>query len=123
MRDHAAERQALQEQIAAIDAEPAPAAGLAEIDLAALAHDLTALLQSGYNPATIRAFCGEFITRVVIEERMVRLEYDPRRLVECRPLSVGAVPSTRSWLPGSSSPGTVTRPLPARLLLPRRARG
>lgn len=124
LRDHAAERERLGALLHEIDAEAPPTVEFADLDMVSLAADLTDMLRSGYNPARIRAFCGEFISRITVEEHLIKMEYDPRRLIGDRSAtSDRAVPSKRDWLPERAPPGTVlSRPLPAHLL-PRRAHG
>ncbi len=112
LRENNVQLKKLQSELVKIDAEQPPQVELSDIDAEMLMSALVDTLKSDYNPAKARALFSSFIKEIIVEEKQIRIEYDPNRLVK------SAVPRSLSWLPKPSCLRTIHLqfPLPERLL-------
>ncbi|MCP5197336.1 MAG: recombinase family protein [Gammaproteobacteria bacterium] len=98
LRENNAQLKQFEEQRIAIDAEIPPRVTIDDADLEDLAEMLIATIKTGDNPAKTRTLLRDFIQTIVVESTVVRIEYDPKRLIGALPTgSHRVVPSEGNW--------------------------
>lgn len=83
-----------------IEAEKPPRNVATAKDVDELREILVSIVKTSNQPKKIRDFFAEFVTGIFIDDKAVRIEYNPQRIIR-EPSKM--VPGTTVWLPGPGS--------------------
>lgn len=106
LRSHKDRIEGLEAQLAKLEEEEAPLIDIGENEIARVAEDIREIISTTEDAVKLRTFFSGFVDRIVLEGGVVRVEYNPEKILKLKPRLMGAVHSEIRWLPEHCLLGT-----------------
>ncbi len=101
LREHKARIEALEGSLGRLEDEDLPDIDIGDRQIEEAATIMREIIASAEDPAKLRAFFSGFVSKIVLDETVVRVEYVPEKIL--KPGLGGPVHSEIGWLPDQGS--------------------